>query len=164
MICLSSKEPPLPMLDSINVLLATIMSLLVDNKILCLTQSITWISKSLQRLTVTTFILNFTEQEETQMVKIGKEETLFKFVFLHRMLFSTKTHGQPNISLVTDLLFLNMYLNGLAIKLSQMQFLMILNQKFMVVFLDLHSGSKCTFIDQMGILQEIRWQLKSEAK
>ncbi len=96
------------MLDSINVLLATIMSLLVDHKILCLTQSITWISKSLQRLTATTFILNFTEQEETQMVKIGKEETLFKFVFSHRMLFSTKIHGQLNISLVTDLLFLNM--------------------------------------------------------
>lgn len=139
MICSSSKEPPLPMLDSINVLLTTIMSLLVDNKILCLIQSITWISKSLQRLTVTTFILNFTEQEETRMAKIGKEEISFKFVFSHRMLFSTKIHGQLNTSLVMDLLFLNMYLNGLVIKSSQMQSLMVSNQKYMVVFQDLHS-------------------------
>lgn len=144
------------MRDSINVLLAIFMSLLVDRKILCLIQSITWISKSQQPLTVTTFILNFTEREETLMAKIGKEETLFRFVFLPQILFSTKTLGQLSINLVTDSLFLNMYPNGSVIKLFQMRYSMVLSQKYLEVFQDLHSDLKCIFIDQTEILQEIK--------
>ena len=89
---------------------------LVDNKILCLIQLITWISKPLQHLTAITFILNFIEQEVTPMDKIGKEGILYKSVFSPQMLFSTKTHGQPNIKVVMDLQFLIMYRNGLDIK------------------------------------------------
>ncbi len=152
------------MLGSIKVLLAIFMSLLVDSKIWCLIQSITWISKSLQHLTVTTFISNFTEREETLTAKIGKEETLFRFVSLHQIQFSTKTLGLLSISLVTDSLFLSMYPNGSDIKLFQMQYLMALSQKYMEAFQDLHSNLKYISIDQTEILQEIKWQLKLEVK
>ena len=154
--CLFLKEPQLQMLDFINVLSVIIILHLVVNKILCLIQLTIWISKSQQHLIAITFIFNFIEQEEIPTAKIGKEETLFKFVSLHLMLFSTKILGQLNIKLVMDFMSQIMSQNGLVMKLFQALYLTALNQKFMGVFLDLHSNLKCMFIDPMEIFQVIK--------
>lgn len=138
MICLSLKELLLQTQGFINVQLVIFMWHLVDNKILCLIRLITWISKSQQHQTAITFISNFTEQEETQTDKIGKEETLFKFVFLLLTPFSTKKLGRLNIKVVMDFRCLNMCPNGLVIKLFQMHSSMVLSLKFMEDFQDLH--------------------------